>query len=68
MTHIEVNWIEDGQEKVLRDIRPLAFRATQNNILFIYDTLREYYEHNPSRVFNNVTRIAYWDDALSCKA
>ena len=65
MIHLEVNWMEDGQEKVLRDIRPMAFRTRQNNILFIYDTLREYYERNPSTTFYNVTSITYWDDALT---
>lgn len=65
MIHLEVNWMEDGQEKVLRDIRPLAFITTQNNVLFIYETLREYYEHTPSRVFYNITSMTYWDDALS---
>lgn len=64
MIHLEVNWMEDGQEKVLRDIRPLAFR-TKNNTIFIYETLREYYEHNPSKIFHNATSMTYWDDALT---
>lgn len=57
--------MEDGQEKILRDIRPKPFRIKQSNILFIYNTLREYYENNPSTTFHNITNITYWDDALT---
>ncbi len=68
MIHLEVNFIEDGEEKVNRNLIPLAFEyISDKNELHVYDNYeqwssRHWKEPKPHKIYTNVTSVAYWDD------
>lgn len=64
MIHLEVNWKdENGEPKVRRDLRPMAFNYDSSaNTLAIYNNIEQWYKRIPYKLFENVTSVEYWDD------
>ena len=71
MIHLEVNWIdENGEAKVRRDIRPLAFinniETKEVHIFYNQDEWHRYHvmrdKSQAPEIYTNVTSVEYWDD------
>lgn len=70
MIHLEVNFTEDGEKKVNRNLMPMAFEyLSDKKELHIYDNYgqwcsRHFREPEPHKIYTNVTSIQYWDDRM----
>lgn len=69
MIHLEVNWIdEEGNAKVRRNIRPLAFiNKNETKEIDIFYTQEEWHRYHVRKepapeTYKNVTTVEYWDD------